>query len=106
MSNQMIKKTLYIDTKILNGHSMSQILPYDEIKIDRSVTFEDKLNYPDDNDVQFFVEVDLSYPNDKEGKSEIFQFCLENKIISKNDFIEYMEKIKPKTYKRHKNLFF
>ena len=35
------KKILYIDANNLYGHSMSQPLPYDEIKFDNNVTLED-----------------------------------------------------------------
>ena len=30
---------------------MSQPLPYDEIKFDRNIKLEDKLNTPDDSDI-------------------------------------------------------
>ena len=32
-----IKKIIYVDSTNLYGHSMSQPLPYDEIKIERNV---------------------------------------------------------------------
>ena len=44
------KNILYIDATNLYGHSMSQYLPYDEIKFDRDVVLEDILNTPDDSD--------------------------------------------------------
>ena len=42
---------------------MSEYLPYDEIKTDKNVKLEDKLNTPDDSDIGFFIEVDLNYPD-------------------------------------------
>ena len=45
------KKILYVDANNLYGHSMSELLPYDEIKFDKSVKLEDILNTPDDNDI-------------------------------------------------------
>ena len=55
------KKILYIDANNLYGHSMSEPLPYDEIKFDKSVELEDILITPDDSDVGYFVEADLIY---------------------------------------------
>ena len=46
-----IKKILYIDANNLYGHSMSQPLPFVEIKIDQNVKLEDILNTPDDSDI-------------------------------------------------------
>ena len=45
------KKILCVDANILYGHSMSQSLPYDEIKFDNNVKLEDILNTPDDSDI-------------------------------------------------------
>ena len=44
------KKILYIDSNILYGYSMSEPLPYDEIKLDNNFKIEDILNTPDDSD--------------------------------------------------------
>ena len=43
-------KILYVDANNLYGHSMSQPIPYDEIKFDKNVKLEDILNTPDDSD--------------------------------------------------------
>ena len=40
----------YFDANNIYGHSMSQPLPYDEIKFDRNVKLEDIFKTPDDND--------------------------------------------------------
>ena len=61
MLNQMILKRLYFDANNLYGHSMSQPLPFDEIKFDKNVKLEDIFNTNDDSDIGYFVEVDLSY---------------------------------------------
>ena len=45
------KKILYIDANNLYGHSMSEPLPYDEIKFEIDVKLEDILNTPDDSDI-------------------------------------------------------
>ena len=57
------KKILYPDANNLYGHPMSQPLPYDEIIIDKNVKLEDILNTPDDSDIGYFIEVDLTYPD-------------------------------------------
>ena len=73
------KKILYIDANNLYGHSMSQPLPYDEIKFDNNVNLEDILNTRDDSDIGYFVEVDLKYPDN--NKQKIFHLLLKIKKI-------------------------
>ena len=60
---------------------MSQPLPYDENKFDKNVKLEDKLNNPDDGDIGYFIEVDLTYPDNIKEKTKNFPFCPENKFI-------------------------
>ena len=47
-------KILYADANNLYGHSMSEPLPYDEIKFDKNVKLEDILNTLDDSDIGYF----------------------------------------------------
>ena len=54
------KKILYIDANNLYGWAMSQYLPYDNIKFDNKVKLEDILNTPDDSQIGYFIECDLS----------------------------------------------
>ena len=75
------KKILYVDANNLYGHSMSEPLPYDETKIDNNVTLEDILNTPDDNDIGYFIEVDLIYSDNIKQKTKNFPFAPENKNI-------------------------
>ena len=70
------KKILYLDANKLHGHSMSEPLPYDEIKFDNNVNLEDILNTPDDSDIGYFIEVDLIYPNNIKEKTNNFPFVL------------------------------
>ena len=64
------KKMLYMDATNLYGHSTSQTLPYDEIQMWRGHhdlymnRLEVILNNPDDSDIGFFFEVDLTYIDD------------------------------------------
>ena len=77
---------------------MSQYLPYDEIKFDNNVTLEDIINTPDDSDIGYFIEVDLTYPNKIKEKTKNFPFAPMNKKINPDNFNDYMKEIKPDTY--------
>ena len=74
------RKILYIDVTNLYGHSMSQMLPYDEIEMrhgDPEKNWNwlvENLNTPDDADIGYFVEVDLKYPDDIKEKTKNFPF--------------------------------
>ena len=41
---------------------MSQTLPFDDIKFEGNVCSKEILNTPDDNDIGYFLEVELNYP--------------------------------------------
>ena len=73
------KKILYIDAKNLYGHSISEPLPYDEIKFDSDVKLEDILNTRDDSDIGYFIEVDLKYSDNRKEKTKHFPFAPVNK---------------------------
>ena len=92
------KKILYIDANNLYGHSMSQYLPYDEIKFNNNMTLEDIINTPDDNDIGYFIEVNLIYPDNIKQKTKNFPFAPMNKKINPDNFNNYMKEIKPDTY--------
>ena len=98
------KKILYFDANSLYGHSMSQYLPYGEIKFDNNVTLEDIINTPDDNDIGYFIEVDLTYPNNIKQKTKNFPFAPENKKNNPDSFNDYMNEIKPDNYTSTKKL--
>ena len=98
------RKILYIDANNLYGHSMSQYLPYDEIKFDNNVTLEDIINTPDDSDIGYFVEVDLKYPDNIKEKTKNFPFAPMNKKINPDNFSDYMKEIQPDTYTQTKKL--
>ena len=98
------KKTLYFDANNLYGDSMSQPLPYDEIKYDNNTKLEDILKTPDDSDIGYFIEVDSKYTSNIKEKTKSFPFCPENKRINPDDFNDYMKEIKPDTYIQNKKL--
>ena len=98
------KKILYVDANNLYGYSLSEPLSYDEINFDNNVNLEDILNTPDDSDIGFFVEVDLTYPDNIKEKTKNFPFCPESKKINPDNFNDYMKEIKPDTYIQTKKL--
>ena len=88
------QKILDIDANNLYGHSMSQPIPYDEIKFNQNVELEDILNTPDDRDIGYFVEVDLIYPDNIKERTKNFPFAQ----INPDNFNDYMKEIKSDTY--------
>ena len=99
------KNRLYVHCFNLYGYSMSQSLPYDDIKFDtENVCLEEILNTPDDSDIDYFLEVDIEYPHNIRDKTRHFPFCPENKSISKDDFGPYIKSKVPKNYVSHKKL--
>ena len=101
------KKILYMVATNLYGHSMSQMLPYDEIEMWHGHTdkywnwLEEILNTPNDSDIGYFLDVDLKYPDIRKEKTKNF---LENKKVDPDKYIDYMKKIKPKNYTKSKKL--
>ena len=65
---------------------------------------EEILNTPDDNEIGYFLEVDLKYPGNIKEKTKHFPFCPENKKINPDKYNDYMKKIKPKSYIKSKKL--
>ena len=104
------KKILYMDATNLYGHSMSQMLPYDEIEMwhghpDLYMNWlEQILNTPDDNEIGYFLEVDLKYSDNIKEKTKHFPFCPEIRKINPYNYNDYMNKIKPKNYTKSKKL--
>ena len=98
------KKILYVDAKNLYGHSMSQPLPYVEIKFDKRIKLEGILKTTDDSDIGYFVQVDLKYPDNIREKTKNFPFAPVNKKSNPDDFSDYMKEIVPDTYTQSKNL--
>ena len=59
---------------------------------------EEILSTPDDNDICYFVEVDLKYPDNTKEKTKHFPFFPEIKKTNPEKYSEYLKKIKPKNY--------
>ena len=92
------KKILYVDANKLYGHSMSQPLPFDELKFHNNVKLEDILNTPDNSNFGYFIEVDLTNPNNIKEKTKNFPFASVNKKFNPDKFSDCMKEITPDTY--------
>ena len=57
------------------------MLPYEEIKFDTNVKLEDTLQFPDDSDIGYFIEVDLTYPDNLKEKPKMFHLLLNVKKL-------------------------
>ena len=77
---------------------MSQPLLFDEIKFKRNVCLNEILNTPGNSGNGYFLEVDLKHPYSIRQKTKNFPFCPENKSISKDEFHDYLNRIKTKIY--------
>ena len=98
------KKISYKDANNSYGWAMSEYLPYDEIKFDRNVKLEDKLNTLDNSDIGYFIEVDLRYPENIKEKTKKFPPAPENKNIHKDKYNDYMKTVRPKNFTKAKKL--
>ena len=104
------KKLIYKDATNLYGHSMSQMLPYDDFEMWHGPPdlytnwLEEMLKTPDDSDIGYFSEVDLKYPDEIKEKTKNFPFCPENKKNDPDKIKDYMNKIKPMNYTKSKKL--
>ena len=75
------KKILYVDANNFYGHSMSQPLPFAELKFDNNVKLEDIINTPDDSNFGYFIEVGFTYPINIKEKTKNFLFGPVNKKL-------------------------
>ena len=98
------EKILYVDANNLYDHSISQPFPYHEIKFDRNVKLEDLLNTPNDNDIWYFIEIDLKFSNNIKQKTKNFPFAPVNRKFNPDNFSGYIKTIKPDTYTQTKKL--
>ena len=80
------QKIIHIDAANFNGHSLSQLLPYDEIEMwhGHSDLFmnklEENINTPVESNFGSFIGVDLNYPYKIKEETKNFRFFSENKV--------------------------
>ena len=69
----------------------------------KNVNLKDMLNFADDSDTGNFFYCDSSYPDNIEEKTKNFPSCLGKKVSLQDNFIDFLNEIKPIIY-THKNL--
>ena len=72
--------------------------------MERDICLEEISNTPDDNEIGYFIAVDLNYPDIIKEKTKNFPFCPENMKINPNKYNDYMNNKKPKNYTKSKKL--
>ena len=80
------------------------MLPYDEIKFEKDFCLEEILKTPDDNEIGYFLEVDLKYPDNIKEKTKNLAFAPVIKKSIPDEFSDYMKEIIPDTYTQNKKL--
>ena len=83
---------LYVDANNLYGHSMSEPLPYGDLKLDTTITLEEVLNTADDADVGYTVEVDITFPENIHELVKQYTQLPENLEPKTEWFSEYQKK--------------
>ena len=58
-----------------------------KLNFTENVIFEDISNSPDDSDLGFVIECDLSYLDNTKEKKENFPFCREKKLVLKINLV-------------------
>ena len=66
---------------------MFQILPYDEIKFEKDICLEEIINTTDENEIGYFLEVDLKYPDNIKEKTKHFLFVRKIKLFLKKNIL-------------------
>jgi hypothetical protein len=69
---------IYLDANNLYGWAMSQLLQYDNIKINNNIDIKEVLETADDNDVGYIVECDLTFPAELHEKFKEYPPCPES----------------------------
>jgi hypothetical protein len=90
------RKILYVDANNLYGWAMSKALPYGEFKWDNTISIEQILNTHIDNDIGYFVECDLHYPNHIKFRTKNFPFCPIKRKPTKEELSDYQLALLPK----------
>ena len=73
---------MYIDANNLYGWTMSQKLPVNRFRFENNLSkfYENVIkNYNEDSNVEYFLEVDVEYPNELFGSHKDLPFLPERK---------------------------
>ncbi|XP_072388760.1 uncharacterized protein [Diabrotica undecimpunctata] len=74
------KYLMYLDVNNLYGFAMQQLLPYGGFKWVDDVTSFDVTSIPDNSDIGYVLQVDLSYPQELHDKHKDFPFAAERSV--------------------------
>jgi len=83
----------YIDANNLYGCSMSEPLPFKNIKFEKSIDLKTILETSDDNETGYFVEADLDFPPELHDKFKMFPPCPEPLVPNVDDFSDYQKEL-------------
>ena len=81
---------------------MRPSLPYDEQSFYKDDESDDILKTSKDYDIGYFVESNLSYPIFLKSKTKKIPFCPGNTNSLRDEFDDYMKKMKSNTYIENK----
>jgi hypothetical protein len=93
----------YLDMNNLYGCAMSDYLPYEIIGFDNNIKLEDILNTPINNDIGYFVEVDIHLPNELHNKFKDYPLFPENKKVDYDKLSDYQKSILKQNNKNYCN---
>ena len=93
---------MYWDANSLYGWAMSQYLPFKNLRFRTYITLEDILSTADDNHEGYFVECDLSFPDEFHDKFKEYPPCPENSTPNMEWFSEFQKDL-GKSYGAIKN---
>ena len=93
---------MYWDANNLYGWAMSQSLPFKNLRFRTDITLEDILSTADDNHEGYFVECDLSFPEELHDKFKEYPPCPENLTPNMEWFSEFQKDL-GKSYGAIKN---
>ena len=77
---------MYWDANNLYGWAMMQLSAYKNSKFSTTIKLEDISNTPDDNQIGYYVECDLEYPEELHDKFKEFPSCPETLAPKKNGY--------------------
>ena len=82
---------MYWDANNLYGYAMRQVLPYKGLKFNTTIDLEGILNTSDNNQIGYYVECDLEYPEELHNKFKEYPPCPES-LTPKEEWLSDFQK--------------
>ena len=82
---------MYWDANNLYGYAMRQVLPYKGLKFNTTIDLEGILNTSDNNQIGYYVECDLEYPEELHDKFKEYPPCPES-LTAKEEWLSDFQK--------------